>query len=266
MEADKDKLNDEDQAIVAAGLQAFADHQSLDDNPHGPDLAEPDERLAMLWRKGFLDGVRSEGRLAAKDGLPLDATPYCDPEHESENQDDCHEAWLEGWDSYTSELLATQAKTEKEKPLSQYLNELEDACKAAENDWQSAKKEASELKKVFEAAVLRLRGAVRASKAEEPLFAQPTEAESAIKDSDPPPPSNDWRKAGIDVLGLTAKQQEKLVAKEIYTIGDLEDLRGGKGLRSINGIGQATVDKIEDALLEWLSANRDAKVLQEAAA
>ncbi len=262
----EDKLSDDDQAVVLAGLDAFADHQSLEDNPHGPDLAEPDERLAMLWRKGYLDGVRAEGRVAAKDGLPTNANPYCDPEHESESQDNCHDAWLEGWNAYTNELLSSQAKTEQEKPLSKYLNELEDACKAAEDNWIAAKKEAGELKKIFEAAVLRLRGAVRQSKEGEPLFSQPTESDSAVKSSDPPPPSDAWRKAGIDVLGLTAKQQDKLVKNEIYTIGDLEDLRAGKGLRSIDGIGQATVDKIEDALIEWLSAKRYQDALQEASA
>lgn len=267
MEPTEDLLSPEDQAIVWAGLQAFADGQSMDENPHGPDLAAPDERMAMLWRKGFLDGAVAQGRIAANDGKPIESNPFLDESIEqTEDNDDCAEAWTDGWNAYTNELLSTQAKGEQEKPLAKYLNELEDACKAAEDEWNAAKKHASELKKVFEAAVLRLRGAVRQSKADEPLFAQPTEADSAIKDSDPPPPSNEWRNAGIDVLGLTVKQIEKFAERGISTIGELEDLRGGDGLLSVDGIGRATVDKIEDALIEWLSANRDAAALQEAAA
>ena len=50
---------------------------------------------------------------------------------------------------------------------------------------------------------------------------------------------------------------EKLEGAGVTTIGELEDLRGGAGLTSIGGIGQATADKIEEQVLEWLSENRD---------
>ena len=78
MEPTEDRLSSDDQAIVSAGLQAFADGQSMDENPHGPDLAAPDERMAMLWRKGFLDGAVAQGRIAAKDGEPLESNPFLD--------------------------------------------------------------------------------------------------------------------------------------------------------------------------------------------
>jgi hypothetical protein len=58
-------------------------------------------------------------------------------------------------------------------------------------------------------------------------------------------------------LGLTAKVLEKLEEAGVTTIGELEDLRGGAGLRSIGGIGVATADKIEAQVLEWLTENRD---------
>ena len=70
--------------------------------------------------------------------------------------------------------------------------------------------------------------------------------------------SLEWREQDIaGSLGLTAKVLEKLEDAGITTIGDLEDLRADAGLRSIGGIGQATADKIEEQVLEWLSENRD---------
>jgi hypothetical protein len=70
--------------------------------------------------------------------------------------------------------------------------------------------------------------------------------------------SLEWREQDIaGSLGLPAKTLEKLEDAGIHTIGELEDLRAGDGLTSIGGIGQATADKIEEQVLEWLSENRD---------
>lgn len=67
-----------------------------------------------------------------------------------------------------------------------------------------------------------------------------------------------WREASVaESLGLTTSVLEKLASAGVTTIGELEDLRAGSGLRSIKGIGQATVDKIEAQVLEWLDENRD---------
>lgn len=67
-----------------------------------------------------------------------------------------------------------------------------------------------------------------------------------------------WRDALIaESLGLTTKQLERLADAGVTTIGELEDLRGGDGLTSVEGIGQATADKIEEQVLEWLEENRD---------
>jgi hypothetical protein len=77
-----------------------------------------------------------------------------------------------------------------------------------------------------------------------------------------------WRSVSIDVLDLGKALTEKLAENDIHTIGQLEDKRAsggdgiaGMGLRSIKGVGQAKVDKIEDAVLSWLSKNRDRQVL-----
>lgn len=67
-----------------------------------------------------------------------------------------------------------------------------------------------------------------------------------------------WRDASVaESLGLTTKVLEKLADAGITTIGELEDLRAGEGLTSVAGIGQATADKIEEQVLEWLDENRD---------
>lgn len=76
---------------------------------------------------------------------------------------------------------------------------------------------------------------------------------------------NAWRTVPISKLDLKPKLIEKLQENGIDTIGQLEDLRAqgnakGVGLRSVKGIGDAKVTEIEDQVLAWLSANRDAGV------
>jgi len=66
-----------------------------------------------------------------------------------------------------------------------------------------------------------------------------------------------WRDVQVaDALSLPVGQYDKLEDLGICTMGQLEDLRGGDGLASIKGFGQATVDRIEDKIIEWLSDNR----------
>ena len=71
-----------------------------------------------------------------------------------------------------------------------------------------------------------------------------------------------WKSTPItDVLKLTTAQREKLEAAGITTVGRLEMVRGGqdpdfpRGLRSIKGFGERTVDAIENDVVEWLSKN-----------
>lgn len=74
--------------------------------------------------------------------------------------------------------------------------------------------------------------------------------------------SNDWQLTPIgDVLKLTDTQREKLESAGITTIGRLEHVRGGqdpdypRGLRSIKGFGEKTIDALENDVVEWLSRN-----------
>ena len=76
-----------------------------------------------------------------------------------------------------------------------------------------------------------------------------------------------WRNVRIETLGLKPSLAELLVEAGLDTIGKLEDQRADShngGLRAIKGVGQAKADAIEDAVLRWLSSNRDAAVLAAA--
>lgn len=83
---------------------------------------------------------------------------------------------------------------------------------------------------------------------------------------------NAWRRVPISELhlenikGLGAKKIEQITDR-CPTIGHLEDVRAGfDGLKALDGIGQAKADAIEDAILAWLSKNRDRAVLAAAGA
>lgn len=79
---------------------------------------------------------------------------------------------------------------------------------------------------------------------------------------DDSPANPDWQLTPItDVLKLTQTQREKLEAAGITTIGRLEHVRGGqdpdypRGLQSIKGFGEKTIDAIENDVIEWLCRN-----------
>lgn len=64
----------------------------------------------------------------------------------------------------------------------------------------------------------------------------------------------------IDALDLTDKQEEKLADAGVKTVGDFEKLRAGEmpdypgGLKDLPRVGEATIDKWEDELMNWLEA------------
>jgi hypothetical protein len=78
------------------------------------------------------------------------------------------------------------------------------------------------------------------------------------------PVDNSWRLVTIEELTLNERQVDLLHEGGVSTIGELEDLRAGAGLTSLNGIGQGNADRIEEAVLNWLSANRDKAALESA--
>ena len=71
-----------------------------------------------------------------------------------------------------------------------------------------------------------------------------------------------WKRVDLkEVLSLTEKQIEKLDAAGAMTVGEFERLRAGQnpdypnGLLSVKGFGQATIDKFEEEVLNWLAIN-----------
>lgn len=79
--------------------------------------------------------------------------------------------------------------------------------------------------------------------------------------------SDAWRAVSIDELRLPPKLTERLVESGIATIGQLEDQRGkgsihGSGLREVEGIGAKKAEQIEEAVLNWLTVNRDREALK----
>lgn len=81
--------------------------------------------------------------------------------------------------------------------------------------------------------------------------------------ADPDAPDPDaWKSVPVeDVLTLTESQKDKLFAADITTLGRLEFVRGGgdpdfpRGLRSIKGFGEKTIEAMENDVVEWLSKN-----------
>jgi len=141
------------------------------------------------------------------------------------------------------------------------IRELNRELIEATREFESSKADASAKKKFVDELGKRLSYLIaRGPEFQQKLpFASSEKPVQAEAESPPAPqPDNSWRNAPVaEALSLTAKQLERLEEAGVRTIGQLEDLRGGDGLGSIRGFGQATVDKIEDQVLEWLSENRD---------
>jgi len=89
--------------------------------------------------------------------------------------------------------------------------------------------------------------------------------------STPPVPADfypdAWRNASIDELDLPEKLKYKLIEDGRDTIGRLEDLRAeisqGRA-KWPKGIGAAKITAIEDAVITWLTSNRDSQAFGEA--
>ncbi len=76
-----------------------------------------------------------------------------------------------------------------------------------------------------------------------------------------------WRYVPLADLQLKVKLQERLEEVGVNTIGRLEDLRAeisNHREKWPKGIGKAKITEIEDAVINWLSKNRDAQIFAEA--
>lgn len=117
------------------------------------------------------------------------------------------------------------------------------------SQWVVAKEDASEAKKTYDGLVSQLNI----------LIHRGPDLQATLPFNNATDPTNggedeSWRDATvIDALSLSPGQYSKLEEAGVTTIGQLEDLRAGDGLASIKGFGQATVDAIEDAVINWLA-------------
>lgn len=104
---------------------------------------------------------------------------------------------------------------------------------------------------------------VKPAKANLHLADDPAETteQNAISDTQPLAEQLDgWKSVSIDELGLQGKFMEKLKDANVDTMGKLaqhvEDVSLSRAVWP-KGIGEAKITKIEDALNDWLRANRD---------
>lgn len=69
-------------------------------------------------------------------------------------------------------------------------------------------------------------------------------------------PFVEWHQVPIEqAITVTEKQLEKLHEGGIKTVIDFETERGGNRFATIRGIGEKTVEKWEDEIIEWLAVN-----------
>jgi hypothetical protein len=136
--------------------------------------------------------------------------------------------------------------SEIEKRFCEDVRGLERKCEVLEAEHEVARAQASVAKKRLEEAVALLRATIRGG----------PNAQSKL------PFSSGWHDTPIEqAITVTAKQLESLHEAGIENVDDFERLRSGsidtypRGVRDLRGIGQATADKWEDEILDWIGTN-----------
>lgn len=146
-----------------------------------------------------------------------------------------------------SELDALPSLSDRERMHYQTIRELEEECEKLEDEFKDHKATASAAKAAWEAAVSQLRATIRSG----------PDAQLDLKFA-PVVTSDDF--LGMDLEDalpkLTSNQIDKLNEAGVFNVGQLDQLRAGAGLCSIEGFGQATADKIEDMVLDFIAAER----------
>lgn len=137
----------------------------------------------------------------------------------------------------TAELSAIERKHLRR------IQELEAECELLEGAYEVAKASASVAKKRWEEAVASLRATIRSG--------PDAQQELAF--------GADWKETPIEqAITVSEKQLETLREAGVATVEDFEALRAGRlrgfkgGLRDLPRVGQATADKWEDEILDWI--------------
>lgn len=142
------------------------------------------------------------------------------------------------------EEIETPEMTERDRRFCQQVRDLERKCEVMEAEYEVAKAQASVLKKRLDEAVALLRATIRRGPdaQQELQFLQ-----------------EEWWDTPIgQALTLTEKQLEILREAGVTTVEDFEAVRAGKvegyprGLIDLPRVGQATVDRWENEILDWI--------------
>lgn len=144
------------------------------------------------------------------------------------------------------EAVETPELSDIDRRFCAQVRGLERKCEVVEAEYEVAKAQASVLKKRLDEAVALLRSTIRRG--------PDTQQELSF--------GGGWHDTPIEqALTLSAKQLEILREAEIATVEDFEALRAGRihgyprGLRDLPRVGQATADKWEDEILDWIAKN-----------
>lgn len=145
--------------------------------------------------------------------------------------------------------------------------DADEAVADAETELAAAKKVLKEAESAKDAAVERMRKIVRENpeknplplfaKREEPAALPPAPATGPKPTSPSTDPADSWRADDVAVLDVASGVKEKLRAAGIDTIGALSDFvapsKGGycKRYSDIDGVGAATAEKIEEAMMRY---------------
>lgn len=146
----------------------------------------------------------------------------------------------------TLEQIEQDALSDLERKHYDEIRRLEAVCDGLETEFESDKANAAASKKAWEKAVCQMRACIRRG--------PNPQAELAFRE--------DWRDRPIgDAIELTEKQAELLESANVTTVEDFENLRAGKhkdypgGLSDLPRVGEATITKWEDQIVEWMTAN-----------
>ena len=146
----------------------------------------------------------------------------------------------------TLEQIETEALTELERQHYEDIKESESKCYELEDIYETDKAQAASSKKRWDQSTHELRSLIRRG----------PDAQSKLEFPD------DWRTVLIgDAITLTDAQSEKLSEVGVKTVEEFENLRAGQmkeypgGLLDLPRVGQATIDKWEGEIVEWMSSN-----------
>lgn len=135
-----------------------------------------------------------------------------------------------------------------------------------EAEIEDKKDELKRLQKQFASLSIELRLAMRDAEYQPMLPLGNDQPAASAVPLQSPSESDAWRQVSINQLGLSPKLEEKLVDAGAINIGQLEDLRAeisqGRA-KWPKGVGAARITEIENAVVEWLTKNRDGQAFAE---